>query len=135
LVEKYKDYVVFLGEVKSEDMGSFYSLIDVLVLPSINSTEAFGMVQVEAMMVGVPVVASDLPGVRVPIQKTGMGKIVPIKDSHKLAEAVVEVLVNKKKYVKDKEFITEKFSIENTINFYNILFFILPALFVTLHLD
>ena len=54
-------------------MGSFYTCIDVLVVPSINSTEAFGLVQVEAMMMGVPVVASDLPGVRVPVQKQGWG--------------------------------------------------------------
>ncbi|MDX1372735.1 MAG: glycosyltransferase family 4 protein, partial [Nitrososphaeraceae archaeon] len=73
LVDKYKDNVIFLGELSQEEMGSFYSLIDVLVLPSTNSTESFGMVQVEAMMMGVPVVASDLPGVRVPILKTGMG--------------------------------------------------------------
>ncbi|MBI5451889.1 glycosyltransferase family 4 protein [Candidatus Gottesmanbacteria bacterium] len=118
LVEKYKDHVVFLGELKEEEMGAFYSLCDVLVLPSINSTEAFGMVQVEAMMMGVPVVATDLPGVRVPIQKTGMGKLVPAKNSHKLAEAVIEILLNRKKYIKNKEFIKEEFSFDKTIKFY-----------------
>lgn len=118
LVEEYKDKVVFLGEVKPEDMGSFYSLLDVLVLPSVNSTEAFGMVQVEAMMMGVPVVTSDLPGVRVPIQKTGMGKVVPIKDSDRLAEAIAEVLFNKAKYLKDRKFVEKAFSIEKTIEYY-----------------
>ncbi len=118
LVEKYKDYVVFLGELKEEEMGSFYSLLDVLVLPSINSTEAFGMVQVEAMLLGVPCVSSDLPGVRIPIQQTGMGIIVPIKNSQKLAEAIVEVLLNKNKYIKNKEFIRKEFSFEKTIVFY-----------------
>ena len=48
---------------------------------------------------GVPVVASDLPGVRVPVQKAGMGKIVPVRNSEKLAEAIVEVLINKEKLV------------------------------------
>ncbi len=118
LVEKYKDYVVFLGELKERKMGSFYSLLDVLVLPSINSTEAFGMVQVEAMMMGVPVVATNLPGVRIPIKKTGMGKIVTVKNSKELAEAIVEVLEDKKKYIKDSRFVKDEFSIEKTIEFY-----------------
>ena len=118
LVDKYKNYIVFLGELKEEEMGSFYSLIDVLVLPSINSTEAFGMVQVEAMLMGVPVIVTDLPGVRIPIQKTGMGKIVPVKNSQKLAEAVTKILSNKRKYIKDREFIKKEFSFRKTIAFY-----------------
>ena len=122
LVQMYKDQIVFLGSLKEEDMGSFYSLLDILVLPSINSTEAFGMVQVEAMMMGVPVVATDLPGVRVPILKTGMGLLVPIKNSNKLAGAIAEVLVNKKKYLKDKDKILEEFSFEKTIEYYINLF-------------
>lgn len=120
LVEKYKDSVIFLGELKKEEMGAFYSLLDVLVLPSINSTEAFGMVQVEAMMAGVPVVASDLPGVRIPIQKTGMGITVPAGNSQKLAEAVAKILLNrnKYKYIKDKKSVENEFSLEKTIGFY-----------------
>ncbi len=122
LVEKYKDYVVFLGELKEEEMGAFYSLLDVLVLPSVNSTEAFGMVQVEAMKMGVPVVATDLPGVRIPVQKTGMGKIVPIKDSTALAEALIEILTNRKSYVKPCELIKKEFSSDSTVEFYKKLF-------------
>lgn len=98
LVKKYRKQVVFLGQIKPKEMGSFYSLLDALVLPSINSTEAFGMVQVEAMKQGVPVVASDLPGVRVPIQKTGMGIVVTPRDSKKLAQAINDVLKEKETY-------------------------------------
>ena len=118
LVEKYKDYVVFLGSLKQEEMGAFYSLLDVLVLPSINSTEAFGMVQVEAMMSGVPSVASGLPGVRIPVQETGMGKVVPLKNSQKLGETIADVLINKKKYIKDPYFIKQTFNMGKTVAFY-----------------
>lgn len=97
-IRRYRASVVFLGSIDPSDMGSFYSVIDVLVLPSINSTEAFGMVQVEAMLHGVPVVASDLAGVRVPIQKTGMGIVVPVKNSRALAEAIETILRNKPNY-------------------------------------
>lgn len=121
LVEKHKEQIIFLGELPEEKMGSFYSLLDVLVLPSVNSTEAFGMVQVEAMMAGVPVVVSNLPGVRVPIEKTGMGLVVPVGDSGKLAGAIIEIIRNKKKYIKDAKLIENEFSINKTIKFYESL--------------
>lgn len=100
LVKKYKKNVVMLGEIAFEDMGSFYTCIDVLAVPSVNSTEAFGLVQVEAMMMGKPVVASDLPGVRVPIQKTGMGIIVPVRNAHALSKAIVRILNNSSIFIK-----------------------------------
>lgn len=118
LTRELGEQVIFLGAVPEDGMGAFYSLIDVLVLPSINSTEAFGMVQVEAMLLGVPVIASDLPGVRVPIQKTGMGRIVPIKNSQALAEAIVEVLTHRKTFVKDANAVKKEFSLEKTVGFY-----------------
>jgi len=101
LVKKYHKRVIFLGEISPREMGSFYRCIDVLVVPSVNRTEAFGLVQVEAMLCGVPVVASDLPGVRVPVKKTGMGIVVPPGDSKKLAEAISMIINNKVKYKKD----------------------------------
>lgn len=82
----------FLGVRSEHEKAVFYHVCKVLVLPSINSTESFGMVQVEAMSCGTPVVATDLPGVRQPVQSTGMGKIVPIRDSQTLAQAIIEVL-------------------------------------------
>jgi len=118
LVRQYHKHIHFLDTVPYEQLGSFYSLLDILVLPSINSTESFGIVQVEAMLCGIPVIATDLPGVRVPIQKTGMGKIVPIKNTHELAKSIVEVLKNKEKFIKKKEEIKKEFSYEKTMEFY-----------------
>lgn len=118
LVQKYKDSIIFLGEIEPENMGSFYSLLDVLVLPSVNSTEAFGMVQIEAMMMGVPVVASDLPGVRVPVWKTKMGKTVSVGQSQKLASAIVEVLQIRHEFIRDRQLIEKEFSFKRTLDFY-----------------
>lgn len=122
LVAKYKKRIQFLGEIKPEDMGSFYSLLDVLVLPSVNSTESFGMVQVEAMMTGVPVVASGLPGVRVPVQQTGMGLLVTPQDSRGIASAVNEVFIHRDRYVKAKDVVTKKFALDKTVRFFEKLF-------------
>ncbi len=118
LTKKYRRHVVFLGSLAPADMGSFYALLDVLVLPSVNSTEAFGMVQVEAMRQGIPVIASNLPGVRVPIRKTGMGIIIPIKDSHALARAIGEIWNNKKKYVQDERVIEKYFPVTRAVSMF-----------------
>jgi glycosyltransferase involved in cell wall biosynthesis len=92
----------FLGSLDPEQMAAFYPNLDVLVLPSLNSTEAFGLVQIEAMMNGVPCVASGLPGVRQPVLLHGMGKIFPIGNSKALAEAVIEILSHKSEFVNNK---------------------------------
>lgn len=96
-IEKYQSngQWVFLGNLELQQMAAFYPNIDVLVVPSTNSTETFGFVQVEAMMNGKPVVASDLPGVRQPVRMTGMGRVTPVGDAEKLAENILEILEEK----------------------------------------
>lgn len=82
----------FLGVLNPVKMACFYPNLDALVLPSLNSTEAFGLVQIEAMMNGVPCIASDLPGVRQPVVRHKLGKVIPIGDSKALANALIDVL-------------------------------------------
>jgi len=89
---------LFLGQLSAEELSAFYEVIDVLVLPSLNKTEAFGMVQVEAMLHGVPVVASNLPGVRVPILLSKMGILVPPNNSIELKSAIQKIISDRKKY-------------------------------------
>lgn len=115
LVTTYKKQVLLLGEIPPPYMGSFYRLLDLLVLPSTNSTEAFGLVQGEAMLSGVPVVASDLPGVRVPVQKTGMGVVVTPGDSKKLFEGIAEVLRHPEAFRKDRNALERMFSADRSM--------------------
>jgi len=88
----------FLGNLSQQQLAAFYPNMDVLVVPSLNSTEAFGLVQVEAMMNNVPCVASSLPGVRRPVQMHGMGKVVPIGDPAALSGALVDIFDRKEKF-------------------------------------
>lgn len=82
----------FLGSMSPAEMAAFYANLDMLVVPSLNSTEAFGLVQIEAMMNGVRCVTSNLPGVRQPVKVHRMGAIFPIGDSKALAQGIINAL-------------------------------------------
>ncbi len=83
--------ISLLGFLPEESLPDFYASIDVFALPSVNALEAFGLVQVEAMMQGVPVLASDLPGVRMPVRDTGFGRIVAPRDVAGITRALGEL--------------------------------------------
>jgi glycosyltransferase involved in cell wall biosynthesis len=121
-IQQYREHLEFLGLVPVHEMGNFFGACDVLTVPSINSTETFGLVQVEAMLSGCPVVATNLPGVREPIRMTGMGEVVPIKDVRALADAIVRVLQNHARYIRPRQEIADMFAIEKTVAAYEKLF-------------
>jgi glycosyltransferase involved in cell wall biosynthesis len=121
LVDRYRDQLVFLGIVPSaQAMADFYAACDVLALPS--DTECFGLAQVEAMLCGTPVVMTDTPGGRVPVQLTGMGKIVPCNDWRALGEGIVEVLRDRERFARPAAEIGRHFSVEETVSRYEELF-------------
>jgi glycosyltransferase involved in cell wall biosynthesis len=88
----------FLGALSPKQLACFYPNMDLFAFPSLNSTEAFGIVQIEAMVNGVPCVTSDLPGVRQPVKLHEMGRIIPIGDASALAEAALDVLAHPQAY-------------------------------------
>ena len=112
----------FLGVLAQNQMPAFFASCDVLVVPSLNSTESFGLVQVEAMLCGTPSIASNLPGVRQPPIVTGMGEVVAIGDSEDLAEAILRVIDRPEDYYRARHLIEEAFSIERTVSGYEALF-------------
>jgi glycosyltransferase involved in cell wall biosynthesis len=88
----------FLGILNPQQMAAFYPILDVITVPSLNSTEAFGLVQIEAMMNGVLSVPSALPGVRQPVKMHGMGCVAEIGDPASLAGAILETLDEAEKF-------------------------------------
>ncbi len=63
-INDLEDRVIFAGRVPMKELPEYYAAADVFVLPSISRLEAFGIVALEALASGVPVVVSDIPGVR-----------------------------------------------------------------------
>lgn len=113
----------FLGTLDPvREMPAFFGALDALVVPSVNSTESFGLVQVEAMLCGTPVVASDLPGVRQPVRTTGMGEIVPPRDAAALAAAITRVLGEPARYERPRSEIAALYDPARTVDAYETLF-------------
>jgi glycosyltransferase involved in cell wall biosynthesis len=122
LVQQYREQLVFLGLLQDpQDMADFYAACDVMLLPS--DTECFALAQVESMLSGTPMVMSNTPGGRVPVQVTGMGKLAERGDYQSIGAAVVEVLQNRERYVKPRAAIEAAFSFQTTVDRYEQLFY------------
>jgi glycosyltransferase involved in cell wall biosynthesis len=110
MIQALGEHWTFLGILPPAELSAFYQHCEVTVLPSTNSTESFGIVQVESMACGTPVVASNIPGVRQPVKITGMGRLVPPADAHALAEGISEVLDHPERYHGDVNDVIRRFS-------------------------
>ncbi|HET6873880.1 MAG TPA: glycosyltransferase family 4 protein [Acidimicrobiales bacterium] len=80
--------VSFSGELNGEALADAYRRASVFVLPSETESEAFGMVLIEAMACGTPVVASQVGGMPVVVESTGGGVLARPGDPMSLAEAI-----------------------------------------------
>jgi glycosyltransferase involved in cell wall biosynthesis len=89
---------VFLtGRISSEDIDAYFDAADLFCLPSDSRAEAFGVVLLEAMRAGKPIIASDIPGSGVPwVNVHGTtGLNVPVGDVGALGTAISTVLGNR----------------------------------------
>ncbi len=114
--------VIFTGKIPDAEMNEFFSSLNVFVLPSVNRLESFGMVQVEAMLCGAPVVASDIPGVSTAIQKTGFGILFESKNPQALASAIFKIFINRKKYLPERKMLEKEFGIRRFLESYENIF-------------
>ena len=80
--------VRFTGEIPDDLLPAYYRAADVVALPSVDRTEAFGLVLLEAMACGTPVVASRLPGVRTLVQDGYNGHLVEPGNTADLADKI-----------------------------------------------
>jgi phosphatidylinositol alpha-mannosyltransferase len=85
------DDVHFVGYVPEEDLARYYQGSHVFCAPSTGS-ESFGMVLLEAMAAGTPIVASDIPGYRTVLRHQREGLLVPPRDPSALADALLHLL-------------------------------------------
>jgi len=70
------------------------------------------------MICGVPVVATDIPGVRHPVHASGMGIIIPPKDGRSLADAILHILDHPDLYRGDSELIRQHYGSDHVAEQY-----------------
>ena len=87
-----KDRVRFLGRISQENLPKVYAACDLFVLPSVSRLEAFGIVALEAMATGKPVVVADIPGVREVIEDGREGLLADPVNPQDLAEKMRRLL-------------------------------------------
>ena len=101
---RFKDYILqlkhkasknnninFIGKINEEEKKSFFKKIDFLILPSINSFEAFGLVQLEAMSYGKLVLVSNLKGVNYPVLVTKNGLIFKKYKINQIYQSIIDI--------------------------------------------
>ncbi|MEW5759840.1 MAG: glycosyltransferase family 4 protein [Candidatus Thermoplasmatota archaeon] len=116
IIEKFglENKVELIGKVDSSTLPKYYSACNVFVLPSVSRLEAFGLVLLEAMACGKPVVASDMPGIREILKEGENGFLIEPFNAKKLAEKL-NVLISDKKFAESlgangRKIVEEKFS-------------------------
>jgi rhamnosyl/mannosyltransferase len=89
------DRVHFLGSVDERSKINLMNMMDMLVMPSNETTEAFGVAQVEAHLLGLPVIATNLPTGVTDITVDGhTGLLVPPDDPQGIADAITQLVDN-----------------------------------------
>ena len=87
-----QDFVTLLGKRSQDTLPYYYSAAEVVVVPS--HYESFGMVALEAMACGIPVVASDVGGLAYLVQDGKTGFTVPVADPEALASKLSLIINN-----------------------------------------
>lgn len=83
----------FTGSATQKKLAAIYSEATVLVLPS-TDTEGFGLVLLESLACGTPIIATKVAGVVEEIQKNDCGIIVPVRDSKAIETAIINYFNN-----------------------------------------
>ncbi|MBB1201477.1 glycosyltransferase [Enterobacteriaceae bacterium 89] len=120
------DKVILLGSIHYSDLASYYKACDVFCLPSIHESEAFGVVQLEAMSFSRPLVSTNIPrsGVAWVNQHNETGIVVEPNDANALAKGIVSVVDGGEIYSKGAKarfdtMFTKELMVKNIINLYS----------------
>lgn len=119
-VARMDDSVALLGKVADSDLPLLYARHALLVIPSM--LEGLGLVALEGLASGIPVVATDIPGLQDIIEHRKSGILVPSGDSQSMETAMADVLRNPEKYraiaLEGRKWVETRFSWEKVISDY-----------------
>jgi rhamnosyl/mannosyltransferase len=88
------DSILFTGAAAENDLAKYYNLADAVILPSIDKSEAFGIVLIEAMACAKPVITANLAGVRSVYENNVSGLSFEVLDKEDLEQKVRKLFQN-----------------------------------------
>jgi glycosyltransferase involved in cell wall biosynthesis len=100
--------VIFTGFVPDAELADYFSIADLYIMPS--KKEGFGIVFVEAMYYGLPVIAGNLDGSVDALCHGRLGKLVTPGNTGEIKEAVQRVMKDPEAYSPDRKLLMEQFS-------------------------
>jgi glycosyltransferase involved in cell wall biosynthesis len=121
--------IKLLGQIPDDELNQYFIDSDVFVLPSIERSEAFGVVLLEAMSFSKPLITTDIQysGVSYVNKENITGLVVPIRNSDKIAEAIIDIVENdekRKQFARNSRerfllHFTKEKMVKKTISLYN----------------
>lgn len=113
-------YLKFLGRIDHEKVIEILNATDIFVMPSIYESEVFGVAAIEASAMEVPVVASDLGGIREAVVDGETGILVRPGDPAAIAEACLRLIrepdLRKKMGMAGRRFVVKKYDWKDCVN-------------------
>lgn len=108
------DFVVFAGFVQDGELAAHFNLADVYVMPS--TGEGFGIVFIEALFYGLPVIAGNVDGSVDALDNGRFGLLVNPANDKEIVEAILKVSADKKAYKPDPQRLLSRFGFESYKN-------------------
>ncbi len=98
------------GYIEDEELEDHFDISDMYVMPS--RKEGFGIVFIEAMYYGLPVIAGNIDGSPDALLQGELGQLVNPENVKEIANAIANVIENKTSYTPDRNLLAEYFSYE-----------------------
>ena len=86
------DSVRFIGKVDNNTVVEYLNMIDIFIVPSISSSETFGVAAIEASSCSIPVIASNIGGLPEVVIDGKTGYLVPPGDAESIAEKIIKLI-------------------------------------------
>ena len=102
--------VIMPGYIKSEELEKCFAMCDLYIMPS--SKEGFGIVFIEAMYYGLPVIAGNADGSADALLNGKLGQLVKPDDVEEISKAITNVIENKTSFIPDRKLLLQHFSYE-----------------------
>lgn len=114
ILNEFEINYAVLGILNESRLTAFYRFINLLVLPSNNRTEAFGIVQIEALKQQTPVITTNSPGINQVVNLTQAGLLFRQNDSRDLASKIKQLLKQIKQFENKTRLIEEKLKLKQS---------------------